>query len=1002
MSYITRLERRPPGVRVSLVIGLLALVSVALVPSPARAQNTFPAGWVVDGAVLSMASSGNLVYAAGSFSRIGPRTGATSMVDLATGAPDLSWPVVFGGIQCAASDGHGGWFIAGPFNTIGSTFRLSLAHILADGTVDAWQPDMQGFVYTMAVSGSTLYVGGDIRRVNGVERVGLAAFDIETGLLTDWNPGVTGPSVFISGLAPIGSTLYFMGNFTAVGGQPRVRLGAADLASGAVTPWQPALPNGSVWCFAGIGSRVFLGGNFTGIAALAQPYLLAVDAVTGAPVAWNPAPTATVECMTADGDRLYVGGMFDRVGGQPHGGIARVDPITGAVDAWSPTINGTTLGIIRSGGTVYACGEFQSVAGRPQVGVVALDVVTGVASSWNPSPNGQVMAMGLEGSRLFLGGRFSSVGFVARQNLAAFDASTGAPTGWNPGANNSVEAVSVSGSTVYVGGSFTTAGGQPRAGLAAIDASTGLATSWNPSPNQYAATIHATPDAVYIGGGFTSVGGQARSGVAKLDVATGAVTDWNPGANGFVTLVREIGSRVYIGGEFTQAGGQPRVRAAAFDAATAAVTPWNPAPNATMNSLEAGPDGTLFTVGYFNSIGGQTRQGLAALDPVTGAATSWYPNNGGPQGLAVSGSRVYVAGNTNNSSGQSLGMISSYDALTGTRAAWRPQLDQDGQIICLATNGTRLYVGGWLLKVDYGVQEALLAYETVMDEIAPQVLVTAPNGGEEVFIGQPLEITWDASDEGGISSVVLRVSRNGPLGPWETIASGLPNTGHHTWTITGPASIVSAFIRVDATDGAGNTATDLSDAAFTITTLPVPTLLELFRAQATDDGVLVEWKTALPSTLLPQRGAGERGEWTAVNAAVEHAGDRSFVLDAEAPAGKATWYRLQGTLGDGSSFTSASIPVTRGAAVSAFALSPLAPNPFVNRALVSYALPVRAHIRISMVDIQGREVARLVDGEREPGRYTAQLDAPDLRAGIYYLRMEAPGVKLTQRAVLLH
>ena len=58
-------------------------------------------------------------------------------------------------------------------------------------------------------------------------------------------------------------------------------------------------------------------------------------------------------------------------------------------------------------------------------------------------------------------------------------------------------------------------------------------------------------------------------------------------------------------------------------------------------------------------------------------------------------------------------------------------------------------------------------------------------------------------------------------------------------------------------------------------------------------------------------------------------------------------------------------------------------------------------MRLTLTDVQGREVAVLADGMREAGRYTAALDASDLRAGMYFVRMQAQGVNLTRRLVVV-
>jgi hypothetical protein len=38
---------------------------------------------------------------------------------------------------------------------------------------------------------------------------------------------------------------------------------------------------------------------------------------------------------------------------------------------------------------------------------------------------------------------------------------------------------------------------------------------------------------------------------------------------------------------------------------------------------------------------------------------------------------------------------------------------------------------------------------------------------------------------------------------------------------------------------------------------------------------------------------------------------------------------------------------------------------------------------------------------RAPGRYTAALEASDLRAGMYFVRMQAGSTKLTRRVVVV-
>ena len=105
---------------------------------------------------------------------------------------------------------------------------------------------------------------------------------------------------------------------------------------------------------------------------------------------------------------------------------------------------------------------------------------------------------------------------------------------------------------------------------------------------------------------------------------------------------------------------------------------------------------------------------------------------------------------------------------------------------------------------------------TFVDATAPSVQVTGPAGGASFPIGSIATLAWNASDNVGVTSVDLRLSRSGAGGPFDSIAAGIANTGSYDWTVTGPAT-TDAFLQVTAHDAAGLSASDVSDSAFIIT-----------------------------------------------------------------------------------------------------------------------------------------------------------------------------------------
>jgi hypothetical protein len=68
--------------------------------------------------------------------------------------------------------------------------------------------------------------------------------------------------------------------------------------------------------------------------------------------------------------------------------------------------------------------------------------------------------------------------------------------------------------------------------------------------------------------------------------------------------------------------------------------------------------------------------------------------------------------------------------------------------------------------------------------------------------------------------------------------------------------------------------------------------------------------------------------------------------------------------------------------------------------MASYAVTSRGRVRLVVVDALGREVACLVDDPREPGRYSAPVDAGGWARGFYFLRLESGGRAFVRRIIV--
>ncbi len=77
------------------------------------------------------------------------------------------------------------------------------------------------------------------------------------------------------------------------------------------------------------------------------------------------------------------------------------------------------------------------------------------------------------------------------------------------------------------------------------------------------------------------------------------------------------------------------------------------------------------------------------------------------------------------------------------------------------------------------------------------------------------------------------------------------------------------------------------------------------------------------------------------------------------------------------------------------------PNPFNPNATVSVTVPSATQMRVSLVDLTGREIALISSGHVEAGIQNLTLDGTSIKAGIYFLRVETPAGGVVQKVTLL-
>ena len=368
--------------KMALIIISLAALLQAL-PSDTCNQNT----WVTNGPVSAIAPAGDKVFIGGNFTRVGPCIGG-----------------VFDRV----------------FDTIHSVVRNNIAALDATtGEPTAWNPNANSGVQTLTVSGTTVYAGGDFTIIDGQSRNHIAALDATTGNATSWNPNANGNLISdVLSIAVSGTTVYVGGLFDSIGGQSRKNIGALDATTGNALGWNPDASDG-VYSLAVSGTTIYVGGAFNTIGAQTRNYIAALEATTGNVLSWNPNADYWVKSLAVNGTTVYAGGRFTNIGGQNRNYIAALDATTGNALAWNPNafrhfyypasyciVNSITV----SGTTIYAGGLFDSIGGQTRSDMAALDGTAGTVLAWKPNLPGGVYSLAVKGSTIYAGGLFASEG----------------------------------------------------------------------------------------------------------------------------------------------------------------------------------------------------------------------------------------------------------------------------------------------------------------------------------------------------------------------------------------------------------------------------------------------------------------------------------------------------------------------------------------------------------------------------------------------------------------
>ncbi len=304
--------------------------------------------------------------------------------------------------------------------------------------------------------------------------------------------------------------------------------------------------------------------------------------------------------------------------------------------------------------------------------------------------------------------------------------------------------------------------------------------------------------------------------------------------------------------------------------------------------------------------------------------------------------------------------------------------------------------------------------------LAQQIELTYPNGGEqwEIGVSNPT-ITWNHS--GDFDTFDLWLSRDDGS-TWEFLDKGLLSQAvDWTWNecAGGPPS-TNCLVKVVGHYGGG----DISDVSDNVFQIVGDHWIEVTYPNGGE-----EWYIDLGDTttirwthsgnfdsfdLLLSRDRGIVNTYDTLDTGLlPDADDWCFNSLVPPPTSTECVVKIIGHFGNDNAYDRSddyfSIDVYDGVvdeinlltSPAQFTLNPASPNPFNNSAKITFSLKKSCRISLIVYDVQGREIANLVEGLKHAGEYETSFDASNLASGLYLARLTAGDFTQTQKLLLV-
>ncbi len=289
---------------------------------------------------------------------------------------------------------------------------------------------------------------------------------------------------------------------------------------------------------------------------------------------------------------------------------------------------------------------------------------------------------------------------------------------------------------------------------------------------------------------------------------------------------------------------------------------------------------------------------------------------------------------------------------------------------------------------------------------APQITLFGPSPVNKDNCPSSCTVYFGVNTQDDYANVVSVALERGLEGTWVT--EGFRSTPSFPCTLScefdehytdGEHEFRAVFYCCDGTRIA-------SSSVFVIADRDVSALISGFEPRYTNEGVVLRWATAGGVWLQGfnvYRSEDSDDGFARINERLIRADEGNEYVDRHASAGKILWYRL-GAVTDDGEWMSQSVSILVPEA--ALALHQNKPNPFNPKTTISFTLPEREKVTLSVFDVEGRLVRTLVDDVVGEGYQELIWDGRDANgnpvgSGVYMYRLTTRDRTVTKKMVLL-